>query len=146
MLGIMTAHILVIQRVPRVSGWQIPPLGPPMASIKADHGKQCLSNLVQYENTRLLNVVLLVTTMKDQDFRKGSQQVLLHTSDFFTLLTGPGGVLPRMYGGRNRIRNTLTFGRRQRKLQNTFANQVGLIAVQASNAGPELKPQKFVQP
>ena len=146
MLGIVAAHIFIIQGVPRISCRQITPLRPPMAPVLADHGKQSVANLVQHENTRLLHGVLLIATMKHQDFWKRAQQVLLHAPDFLTLFAGPRGILVGMHSGRNRIRNALAFGGRQRKLQHTLANQVGLIALQTGNACTKLKPQELVQP
>lgn len=142
----MLANLFIIQGVPSFAGWQFTTLRPPMSSILAHNRKQSLPNFVQYENTRLLNGVILIATMKDQDFRKGSQQMLLHTSGFRTLLAFPGGILLGNHRSRDGIGNALGFVWRQWKLQHTFANQVGVITLQTGNPGTKLKPQQLVQP
>lgn len=142
----MLTNLFIIQGMPRLPRRQLATLRPPMSAILAHHCKQCLPNLIQYENTRLLNGMLLIATVKYQDFRKGSQQVLLHTTDLLTLFAFPRSILPWIDRRLNGVGDTLGLLRRQGELQHTFANQIGLIAVQASNAGAKLKSQELVQP
>jgi hypothetical protein len=142
----MLTNLFIIQGMPRLPRRQLAALRPPMSAILAHHRKQCLPNLIQYENTRLLNRMLLIATVKHQDFRKGSQQVLLHTTDFLAFLAFPRSILPWIHCGLNGVRDTLGLLRRQGEFQHTFANQIGLVAVQASNAGAKLKSQELVQP